>query len=121
MAVPGWGDIYDELGVTPVINAIGSVTLLGGSQTSPTVRDAMERANSAYVPLAELEDKAGGLIADGQHMDFLVNNHVFAFATHHSRSVDKRFAILDADHVEKQRAGLPALFQRQLIRVAADG
>ncbi|HIF13025.1 MAG TPA: aminotransferase class V-fold PLP-dependent enzyme [Dehalococcoidia bacterium] len=64
MAVPGWGDIYDELGVTPVINAIGSVTLLGGSQTSPTVRDAMERANSAYVPLAELEDKAGGLIAD---------------------------------------------------------
>ena len=64
MAVPGWGDIYDELGVTPVINAIGSVTLLGGSQTSPTVREAMERANSAYVPLAELEDKAGGLIAD---------------------------------------------------------
>ncbi|MBT4514745.1 MAG: hypothetical protein HOC77_06600, partial [Chloroflexi bacterium] len=64
MAETGWGDIYDELGVTPVINAIGSVTLLGGSQTSPTVRDAMERANGAYVPLAELQDKAGGLIAD---------------------------------------------------------
>ena len=64
MAQPGWGDIYDELGVTPVINAIGSVTLLGGSQTSQTVRDAMERANAAYVPLPELQEKAGGLIAD---------------------------------------------------------
>ncbi|MCH8817442.1 MAG: aminotransferase class V-fold PLP-dependent enzyme [Chloroflexi bacterium] len=64
MAEPGWGDIYDELGVTPVINAIGSVTLLGGSQTSQTVRDAMERANAAYVPLPELQEKAGGLIAD---------------------------------------------------------
>ena len=64
MAESGWGDIYDELGVTPVINAIGSVTLLGGSQTSQTVRDAMERANAAYVPLPELQEKAGGLIAD---------------------------------------------------------
>ena len=64
MAETVWGDIYEELGATPVINAIGSVTLLGGSQTSPTVRDAMERANTAYVPLAELQDKAGGLIAD---------------------------------------------------------
>ena len=64
MADVSWGDIYRELGGTPIINAIGPVTLLGGSQTSPTVRDAMERANAAYIPLAELQEKAGGLIAE---------------------------------------------------------
>ena len=30
MARENWGDIYKELGATPVINAIGSVTMLGG-------------------------------------------------------------------------------------------
>jgi len=60
---PGWGDIYTELGATPIINAIGSVTLLGGSTPVPEVKEAMERAESAYVPLWELEEKAGDFIA----------------------------------------------------------
>ena len=58
-----WGGIYKELGATPVINAIGSVTLLGGSTPIPEVKEAMERADSAYIPLMELEEKAGDAIA----------------------------------------------------------
>ena len=58
-----WGGIYKELGATPVINAIGSVTMLGGSTPVPEVKEAMERANSAYIPLMELEEKAGQAIA----------------------------------------------------------
>ena len=58
-----WGDIYKELGAKPIINAIGSVTLLGGSTPVPEVKEAMERADSAYVPLWELEEKAGDFIA----------------------------------------------------------
>ena len=58
-----WGEIYRELGGKPIINAIGSVTLLGGSTPVPEVKEAMERANSAYIPLWELEEKAGAYIA----------------------------------------------------------
>jgi uncharacterized pyridoxal phosphate-dependent enzyme len=56
--------IYSELGINPIINAIGSVTLLGGSTPPQSVLDAMDDANSTYVPLEELEKKAGSYIAD---------------------------------------------------------
>ena len=58
-----WGDIYKELGARPVINATGSVTMLGGSTPAPEVLEAMDRANGAYVPLMELEERAGEAIA----------------------------------------------------------
>jgi L-seryl-tRNA(Ser) seleniumtransferase len=64
MAGSDWGDIYRELGATPVINAIGSVTMLGGSTPFPEVREAMERAGDAYIPLMELEEKSGKAIAE---------------------------------------------------------
>ena len=64
MAATNWGDIYKELGATPVINAIGSVTMLGGSTPFPEVREAMTRADGAYIPLMELEERAGAAIAE---------------------------------------------------------
>ena len=59
-----WGKIYKDLGAKPVINATGSVTLLGGSTPLKEVREAMELADSSYVLLAELEKYAGDRIAD---------------------------------------------------------
>lgn len=64
MVGTSWGDIYRELGATPIINAIGSVTMLGGSTPIREVKEAMERADSAYIPLMELEEKAGKAIAE---------------------------------------------------------
>ena len=64
MAEPNWGQIYKDLGAEPVINAIGSVTMLGGSTPAPEVKEAMEAAGVAYIPLMELEDKAGRAVAD---------------------------------------------------------
>ena len=63
MTQESWGDVYRELGATPVINAIGSVTLLGGSTPVPEIKAEMDRADSAYIPLMELEEKAGAVIA----------------------------------------------------------
>ncbi len=63
MVTQDWGDIYKELGAKPVINAIGSVTLLGGSTPEPEVKEAMEMADSAYIPLMDLEISAGKFIA----------------------------------------------------------
>jgi D-glucosaminate-6-phosphate ammonia-lyase len=59
-----WGSIYKEMGAKPVINATGSVTLLGGSTPVPEVKAAMDAADSAYIPLIELEQIAGDRIAE---------------------------------------------------------
>ena len=58
-----WGGIYKELGARPVINAIGSVTMLGGSTPISEGREAMAQADGAWIPLMELEEKAGDVIA----------------------------------------------------------
>lgn len=63
MTISDWGSIYRELGARPVINATGSVTMLGGSTPVPEVREAMDRADGAYIPLMELEERAGEAIA----------------------------------------------------------
>jgi L-seryl-tRNA(Ser) seleniumtransferase len=64
MAETNWGQIYKDIGAEPVINAIGSVTMLGGSTPVPEVREAMDAAGVAYIPLMELEEKAGRVVAD---------------------------------------------------------
>ena len=56
--------IYSDLGIEPIINAIGSVTLLGGSTQPPEVIDAMQSAQDMYVPMDELEEKAGNYLAE---------------------------------------------------------
>jgi D-glucosaminate-6-phosphate ammonia-lyase len=56
--------IYEELGVTPVINARGHNTVLGGSTPAPRVKEAMERAERYYVDMQELLDKAGQIVAE---------------------------------------------------------
>ena len=58
MTATDWGSIYKELGAKPVINATGSVTMLGGATPAPEVKEAMDRAEGAYIPLMELEEKA---------------------------------------------------------------
>jgi uncharacterized pyridoxal phosphate-dependent enzyme len=56
-------DVYATLGINRVINAMGNVTLLGGSSLSPAVQAAMEAANRYYAPLEEVLDKTGEAIA----------------------------------------------------------
>jgi len=58
-------NIYDELGVKPVINALGgNMTLLGGSILSPKINQAMQDANRYYVDMKELLDRTGEIIAE---------------------------------------------------------
>src|SRR5437660_9378526 len=55
--------IYEQLGVTPVINARGNNTVLGGSTPSARVRRAMEDAERSYVDMQELLERSGDAIA----------------------------------------------------------
>jgi len=56
--------IYEKLGVRPVINAGGNTTLWGGSTPSPEVRAIMDDADSSYVEMEELLNRAGDYIAE---------------------------------------------------------
>ncbi|MCW5982652.1 MAG: twin-arginine translocation signal domain-containing protein [Bryobacteraceae bacterium] len=55
--------IYARLGVRPVINGIGTVTMLGGSIMPPEVVKAMEEASRHFVRLTDLQEKAGDHLA----------------------------------------------------------
>ena len=56
--------LYASLGVKPVINGVGVVTVLGGSIMPPEVVRAMEEASRYFIPLPELEKKVGARIAE---------------------------------------------------------
>ena len=55
--------IYEELGVRPVINAVGTVTRSGGSLMPLEVLDVMREASQQYCLLDELHEKVGQKIA----------------------------------------------------------
>jgi len=56
--------LYASLGIKPVINGVGVVTVLGGSIMPPEVIQAMEEASRFFIPLPELQKKAGTRIAE---------------------------------------------------------
>ena len=62
-ASPAPEEVYLRLGIQPVINAVGTVTVLGGSIMPPEVTDAMVAAARNFVPLPELQERAGDHIA----------------------------------------------------------
>jgi L-seryl-tRNA(Ser) seleniumtransferase len=58
------GDPYAELGVTPIININGIITVIGGSLMRPEVMELMRMGNEHFVFLDELEVAAGKFIAN---------------------------------------------------------
>ena len=56
--------IFEELGVRPVLNAMGNRTLLGGSTPSAAVRAMMDEAEEDYVHMGDLMDTVGLKIAE---------------------------------------------------------
>jgi L-seryl-tRNA(Ser) seleniumtransferase len=57
------GNVYEELGVTTVINCEGTMTVLGGSLPHPELEAVMFQAGRHFVSMAELEVAAGKRIA----------------------------------------------------------
>ena len=59
-------DIYQSIGVRPIINARGTYTIISGSVMLPEVRAALDAAAQHYVHLDELADAIG---AQAGHAD----------------------------------------------------
>jgi seryl-tRNA(Sec) selenium transferase len=57
------GDIYAELGVTPLVNINGTLTVIGGSVMRPEVMELIRRGNEHFVLIDDLEIAAGRFIA----------------------------------------------------------
>ena len=55
--------IYQEFGITPIINASGAVTRLGGAPMNQETLAAFAEAARASVPLEQLQASASGIIA----------------------------------------------------------
>jgi uncharacterized pyridoxal phosphate-dependent enzyme len=58
------GNVYDELGVTTVINGQGTMTVLGGSLARPEVEAVMALAGRHFCSIPDLEVAAGKRIAE---------------------------------------------------------
>lgn len=57
------GNVYEELGVTTLINGQGTMTVLGGSLMRPEVEAVMDMAGSHFISIPDLEVAAGKRIA----------------------------------------------------------
>ncbi len=55
---------YEELGLRTVINASGTLTRLGGSRMAPETLAAMAEAAASFVPIDDLQARAGEIIAE---------------------------------------------------------
>ncbi|MBL7696505.1 MAG: aminotransferase class V-fold PLP-dependent enzyme [Chitinophagaceae bacterium] len=58
------GNIFESIGVEPLINCRGTFTIIGGSLERPAVRAAMEAASSNFVQYDELADGIGKKLAE---------------------------------------------------------
>jgi L-seryl-tRNA(Ser) seleniumtransferase len=60
-----WGtNMYQSIGVRPVINARGTFTIISGSMTLPEVKKAMEEASRHHVHMDELMESVGNRLAE---------------------------------------------------------
>jgi L-seryl-tRNA(Ser) seleniumtransferase len=66
---PARPNVYEAIGVKTVINATGTVTILGGSLMPPEVVAAWTEASRHFVNMNELQDKVGERIAKLVNVD----------------------------------------------------
>ncbi len=58
------GAVYRNIGVRPVVNARGTFTIITGSQTLPSVKEAMDEASRSFVQMDELMEGVGKRLAE---------------------------------------------------------
>jgi uncharacterized pyridoxal phosphate-dependent enzyme len=76
-------DIYESIGVRPIVNARGTFTIISGSTMLPEVREAMAAASQHYVHLDELAEAIGGRLATLTGAEYgLVTSGCSAALTH---------------------------------------
>jgi L-seryl-tRNA(Ser) seleniumtransferase len=76
-------EMYQSIGVRPLVNARGTFTIISGSLMLPEVRAAMDAAAQRYVHLDELAEAVGARLAELTGAEWgLVTNGCAAALTH---------------------------------------
>ena len=63
-ASTGSPNLYESIGVTPIVNCRGTFTIITGSLTLPEVKKAMDEASRHYVHMDELMNAVGQRLAE---------------------------------------------------------
>jgi seryl-tRNA(Sec) selenium transferase len=63
VADPAGPNLYEQIGVRPLVNAKGTYTIISGSLSLPEVKQAMEEASRHYVNMDELMAAVGARLA----------------------------------------------------------
>lgn len=92
-------NLYQSIGVTPVVNCKGTYTIISGSQTLPEVKKAMELASHSYVHMDELMDGVGKRLAELTKAEWGIVTAGCAAALTHATSA----CIAGADPEKMQR------------------
>ena len=79
-------DLYESIGVRPVINATGPITMYSGSIILPEVRQAMSQASRRYVQIDELMDAVGTRLSELTCAEFAIVTSGCAAALTHATS-----------------------------------
>ncbi|MGA3328031.1 MAG: hypothetical protein ABSF45_26575 [Terriglobia bacterium] len=92
-------NIYESIGVRPLINCQGVITIIGGSLMLPEVRRAMDEASNWYVHLDELAEAVGKRLAELTRAEWGIVTAGCAAAMTHATSA----CIAGADPEKLQR------------------
>jgi uncharacterized pyridoxal phosphate-dependent enzyme len=96
-------NLYESIGVTPLVNCCGTFTIITGSLSLPEVKRAMEEASRHYVHLDELMNAVGQRLAELTQAEWGIVTAGCAAALTHATSA----CIAGADPEKMQR--LPKL------------
>ena len=94
---PAPGTFYARLNVKPVINAIGSVTYLGGSIMAAETLAAMDDASREFVVITELLEKSGEHLARLLGVDAAGRNRIEERAIESGTEIGRHFVGETAD------------------------
>lgn len=99
--------IYQDLGMTPIINAAGTYTVLGGSRMSEKTLEAMRQAAADFIPIRELQKTVNAAIAkltrnEGAYVpNGAATGLYLAVAAAIEIRLGKRFYYLERDEIAK--------------------
>src|SRR5258708_21662734 len=92
-------NIYQRIGVQPIINCKGTYTIISGSQSLPEVKKALDEASRHYVHLDELMDGVGRRLAELTKAEWAIVTGGCAAALTHATAA----CIAGADPEKMQR------------------
>lgn len=104
-------DIYESIGVRPLVNCKGTFTIISGSQSLPEVKSAMEAASRHYVHMDELMEAVGKRLSELTGAQWGMVSNGCASALAHSTAA----CIAGADPEKMQRLPNTAGLKHEVI------